>query len=463
MKKIFFLLFVLFFSIISLHAQIITTWAGRGNGTLQHPNGDSSYKSLAKFSVPGFGYFDKYGNYLMIDGVARVRKIDTNGIVTSIAGNDISGFSGIGGPAALSQISNSSKIITDSRNNIYFSIISNATGAGRVLKIDAQTGILSVFAGNGLAGNYGINGPAINARFNGINSICFDKYDNMYLLGDWLIRKIDTNGILTKIAGTGTKGYAQNGSKADTALLGNLSDICIDTSNNIYIVDGFYNVIRKIDSTGVITTIAGTLAGFMYNGDSLLAVNAMIQPALIALDKSRNLYFADRFNNLVRVVKPNGMLYTIAGTGALGYSGDGGPANLATFKVPNGIAIDKCGNLYVPDKSNLCVRKINLYPDCADTIGRYFTPTAVSSLKYNDVASQINIYPNPVQTDLFIDHNALSPFNYSIYAINSAIALQEGKVFGEKSKINVALLPKGVYIIKFTIDGTTVFHKFIKE
>ena len=75
----------------------------------------------------------------------------------------------------------------------------------------------------------------------------------------------------------------------------------------------------------------------------------------------------------------------------------------------------------------------------------------------------LNIYPNPVQTDLFIDHKALSPFNYSIYAINSAIALQEGKVFGEKSKINVALLPKGVYIIKFTIDGTTVFHKFIKE
>jgi len=329
---------------------------------VQHPNGDNSYKSQAKINVPGYGSFDKYGNLIFPDGTSRIRKIDTNGIITTIAGTDVSGFSGIGGLATLSQIYVSSKPILDSKNNIYFAI--NQSNAGRILKINSQTGILSVFAGNGIAGYYGDNGPAIDARFDFISSICFDKYENMYVLANFSIRKIDTNGIITRIAGVGTRGYAQNGSKADTSQLGVLIDLCFDSVGNLYYTDGFYNLIRKIDNVGVITTIAGTLAGYMYNGDSIFATNAMINPNKIVINKSQDIYFTDQFNDLIRVIKSNGMLYTIAGTGAIGYSGDGGPAKSATFNYPSGIVFDKCGNLYVSDKSNYCVRKINLYPDC---------------------------------------------------------------------------------------------------
>jgi sugar lactone lactonase YvrE len=461
MKKILISLIYSVFSFISIQAQIITTWAGRGNGTLQHPIGDSLYKSLAKFSAPGGGRFDKFGNYLFSDGPSRIRKIDTNGIITTVVGTGISGYSGVGGPAVLSQIWGG-KLDFDSKNNIYFTTMDPQTGAGRILKVDAQTGILSLVAGCGIAGYYGDNGPAINARFNGI-SVYVDKHDNLYALGDWSIRKIDTNGIITRIAGVGIRGYAPNGSKVDTAQLGSLDDMCFDSIGNMYVVDKYYNVIRKIDTLGIINTIAGTIAGYNYNGDSLLATNAMINPTLIAIDKMNNLYFSDWFNNIVRVVKPNGMMYTIAGTGAIGYSGNNGPAIQATFKTPLGVAIDKCGNLYVPDRGNICIRKINLYPDCGDTIGRYYIPTSVSPLQKTESASQLSVYPNPVLNELFVEYNALSSVYYSIYALNSAVVLKEGILNADKSKIDVTVLPKGVYIITFNLEGALISRKFIKD
>ena len=232
----------------------------------------------------------------------------------------------------------------------------------------SATGTLSTVAGTGVAGNSGDGGLATLARFNWTIGIAVDAFENIYVSDCYynVIRMITkSTGIITRIAGSesGHYGYSGDGGPATSALLNYPWDVAIDTSGNIYVSDFLNDVIRKITkSTGIISTVAGN-GNYGYSGDGGLATSAKFRmPIALAVDTSGNIYVADNLNYVIRkVTKSTGIISTVAGTvGTSGYSGDGGLATAATLGFPVALAVDTSGNIYVSDNHNNAVRIITL-------------------------------------------------------------------------------------------------------
>lgn len=281
-------------------------------------------------------------------------------IVTTIAGNGFNGFgnngiptySGDGGPAVKAQI-NPGRIASDSKGNIY---IAQNAAFYTVRRIDAQSGIITTVAGNGTKGYSGDGGPATSAQLNEPRGIAFDSFDNLYIADYWnnCIRKVDAaNGIITTVAGNGNvlNGYSGDGGPADKALLFEPQDIALDKLNNLYIADFNNNCIRKVDAiTGIITKIAGSDApGYPgFSGDGGLAVNARLYgPTAIKVDQAGDVYFADLINNRIRKINgQTGIITTILGDGNAAYRGDDGLAINAEVYAPESLQLDAGGNVY---------------------------------------------------------------------------------------------------------------------
>lgn len=177
--------------------------------------------------------------------------------------------------------------------------------------------------------------------------------------GHFRIRKVDTFGIITTIAGTDSMGYSGDGGLAKNAIIGQPAGIAVDRYDNIYFAAFDYNVIRKIDTSGIITTVVGTgIKG--YSGDGGLAKNAeLYYPVGLHFDNFDNLYIADDGNHVIRKVSPSGIISTIAGNGTSGFSGDGGIATDAQLNLPTGVTTDQFGNVYIADYFNHRIRKVN--------------------------------------------------------------------------------------------------------
>jgi hypothetical protein len=210
--------------------------------------------------------------------------------------------------------------------------------------------IITTIAGKGSVGYSGDGGLATNAEFNLPYSVKFDHSNNLYI-ADWknhVIRKIDNSGIITTIAGTGSGGYSGDGGPASTARLRAPVDIAFDAIGNIYIDDNGNNAIRKVTMDGTITTIAGT--GVLgYNGDGIPATSAKLYAPLgLVFDNAGNLYFSDEGNARVRKIDNSGIISTVVGTGVVGYSGDGGQATNAELRQPCWLTISPSGDLYIP-------------------------------------------------------------------------------------------------------------------
>ena len=170
--------------------------------------------------------------------------------------------------------------------------------------------------------------------------------------------RVDSSGIISTIAGTGIAGYSGDNGAATDAQLYNPKGVAVDSSGNIYIADSSNHRIRKVDSSGNISTIAGTgTAG--YSGDGGFATDAQLyNPKGVAVDSSDNIYIADSSNNRIRKVDSSGIISTIAGTGIAGYSGDNGAATDAQLYNPNGIVVDSTNNIYTADTYNHAIRKL---------------------------------------------------------------------------------------------------------
>jgi sugar lactone lactonase YvrE len=232
-----------------------------------------------------------------------------------------------------------------------------------VWKIESS-GRATVIAGTGqVTGPNGVPRSRVSAAgvdFASPEGLVIDKHRNL-LVADSLnhaIFKIDADGYLTYFAGNGKRGFSGDGGKATEASLAFPYDVRLDSKGNVYIADVFNHRIRKVDTDGVITTVAGTgTAG--YSGDGGPAVNAQLNmPYGILLDKDDNLLIADSDNNVVRKIGKDGIIRTIAGTGASGYEGDGGPASAAKFNSPQAMAVDGSGRLYIGDEHNNAIRFI---------------------------------------------------------------------------------------------------------
>ena len=335
-------------------AQTITTVAGNG---IQGYNGDNIPATSAEFNLPNFLAIDFAGNVYICDYQNnRIRKLSTNGIITTVAGTGGLGFSGDGGPATLAELHNPCGLAVDGFGNLYIA----DQGNERIRKVDIK-GIINTVAGNGIKGFSGDGGSATSAQFSGPTRISFDAFGNLYITdqGNVRIRKVDTNGIINTVAGNGKNGNSGDGINADSAKLHYPDGVVVDVSGNIYIVEvGSYKV-RKVDKYGILSTVAGNgIKG--YSGDGGAAISAQLDfPVSLALDALGNLYIADEGSNVIRKVDTNGQINTIVGSGAFGNCVDGVSADSAALHEPSDLAFDTLGNLYFIDFINERVCKVS--------------------------------------------------------------------------------------------------------
>jgi sugar lactone lactonase YvrE len=330
---------------------IISTIAGNGMVGLSP---DGIYATSAALNFPLCLAMDNSRNiYFTEPGNYMIKKISSSGIITSIAGNGVSGFGGDGGLAINAEIGYPSGVAVDASGNIYFSDYYN----NRIRKI-SPSGIIYSIGGNGTAASNGDGGLATDAAIWGPQGIVLDPSGNIYFTdaGGPRIRKISSSGIISTFAGNGSFGFSGDGGPAtDAELIGPLG-LTFDQSGNMYFTD--LDRIRKISASGIISTIAGN-GSVGFRGDGGPAKSAVVySPNGIAIDGSGNIYFTDLGNERIRKISSSGIITTIAGNGLSGFRGDHGPATSAELLGPVGIVVDESGNIYFTDCNNNRIRKI---------------------------------------------------------------------------------------------------------
>lgn len=355
--------FILTAFTISAKSQIITTVAGNGIGGYSGDGGIATAASI-NFNGPaaafaGSIYVDASNNIFISDSSYRIRRVNgSTGIITTIAGTGVSGFSGDGGMATSAQISAPLGIYKDASGNVYFWDDGNA----RIRKINTS-GIISTFAGNGTLGYSGDGGLATLAELVDVTVITGDSLGNIYVADydNEAIRKIDNKGVITTIAGNATGVGNGDGGPAIDATIFNPYSISFDASGNYYIATSeIPNSIRKVNTSNIISTIAGSNSGDGNSGDGGPATSALFCRITNAVsDAAGNIYIADACNNEVRKVNAaTGIITRIAGTGTAGYSGNGGAATSAKLNSPYCLSIAN-GDLYIEDKNNFVIRKVS--------------------------------------------------------------------------------------------------------
>ena len=340
----------------------IRTIAGDGTGAFA---GDGSAAASAQLFDP-FGLFlDGSGNLYIADQLnSRIRKVDAAGIITTVAGNGITGYVGDGTAATSAQLNHPCGVALDKDGNIYIADTGN-----NVIRKVTTSGTISTIAGTSIAGYGGDYDPNSTADQNGDATIAwlsqpiglaFDAAGNLYI-ADSLnsrIRKINTAGIITTLAGNGVYGSMGDGGPATSAALYNPQGIALDSAGNLYIADTSNGLVRKVDKDGIITTVAGNRA-LGYYGDGGPATSAMLNyPKSLALDADGNLFIVDSFNSRIRVVAPDGTIRTVAGDGWFGFRGDDGPAANSRLRFPSALVLDADGNVIFSDTQNNRIRML---------------------------------------------------------------------------------------------------------
>jgi YD repeat-containing protein len=285
----------------------------------------------------------------------RIRKVDGNGFITTVAGIGDPGFSGDGGPATAARLNYPIAVATDAQGHLYIAERDNH----RVRKVDPG-GTITTVAGDGTAGFGGDGGPATSAQLNTPVGVVADAQGNLYIADsqNHRIRRVDPGGVITTVAGDGAAGFGGDGGAATSAQLNVPSGVALDSAGHLYIGDLENHRIRRVDPGGVISTVAGDgTAGF--GGDGGPATSAQLHdPAGVAVDSVGALYIADTDNNRIRKVTAGGTITTVAGNGTADFTGDGGPATAAALNYPTGVALDSAGSLYIADRDNNRIRKI---------------------------------------------------------------------------------------------------------
>ncbi|HZQ70390.1 MAG TPA: NHL repeat-containing protein [Terriglobales bacterium] len=417
---------------VTMPARTISTFAGTG---ISGFGGDGGLAQFATLSYPRGMVFDASGNLLFVDGNNnRIRKIDSSGIISTIVGNGFAGYSGDNGPALLASLNSPYGLTLDSAGNMFFTDLGNAA----VRKVDTS-GIITTVAGNGIAGYSGDGGPAIFAMLSDPRGLSLDFRGNLYIAdtSNHAVRIVDTNGIINTYAGNGTQGFSGDGGPATLAKVGNPRDV-LALRTELLISNGGLAHVREVDfASQIINSFAGLTLGF--NGDGPLLATDFFQPTgmflanngnlllvdtvnerirqlshtvtatlaggrvgdggratqasfqdieNIAFDSAGNYYVVDFGGNRIRKVDTAGNISTVAGNGFSGYSGDGGPATQAMINLPYGVAADASGNIFISDTSNGVIRKV----DTTGTITTFATNPNFSDLVSMAIDSGGNLY-----------------------------------------------------------------------
>jgi uncharacterized protein (TIGR03437 family) len=327
---------------------VITTVAGNGGGTLF---GDGGPAAAAALLNPIDVVVDPAGNLYIADmGNNCVRKV-SGGILTTVAGNGIAGYSGDGGLATSAALNGPVGLALDAAGNLYIADQNNS----RIREVSGGT--ITTVAGNGINAFSGDGGPPTSASLSFPYGVAFDTAGNLYISdsGNNRIRRV-SGGIITTVAGNGSAGFSGDGGPAISASLDGPEDVAVDAAGRLYIADTYNNRIRQV-SGGTITTVAGN-GEEGYSGDQGPATSASLdEPAGVAVDAAGNLLIAGGINNCIRRVS-GGTISTVAGNGFAGFYGDGGPAINGELNNPTGVAADSAGNLYIADTFNYRVREV---------------------------------------------------------------------------------------------------------
>jgi sugar lactone lactonase YvrE len=270
----------------------------------------------------------------------------------------IAGDIGDGEPARRAKLVCPVSLAVDHRGDLYFA----DRGDSRVRKIDPN-GTITTVAGNGIFFTDGDGGPAVLASLNDPTAVAFDRAGNL-LIGEGIagrrIRRVDAGtGIISTIAGTGDIGHGGDGDggPALAAAFRDIKDIAVADDGTVLVVDD--QQVRQITPDGTIQTIAGSPFDDQYNGDEIPARQATLSPESVAVDGRGNIYVADFGNHRIRKITPDGIIHTVAGNGVPGFAGDGGKATQARLAYPGGVAVDADGRLYISDYGNRRVRKVD--------------------------------------------------------------------------------------------------------
>lgn len=412
-------------------------------------------------------------------------------IITTIAGSGSSGFSGDGGLATTARLNLPFNITFDKSDNIYIADTYNNS----VRKIDSESGIISTVVGTAdkkqvselktptgltfdnfnnlfiadlanlrirkvnldtgssitLVGKKSeIERPNIDSYLGGPFSVVFDKVGNLYVSinGDHKVSKVDfSTGIVSIIAGTGEMGYSGDGVLAKNSKLNSPTGLALDGKGNLFISDSGNERVRKVDlTTGIISTIAGTgVNGFL--GDGSLAIKSQLSnPIGLAVDDQGDLFIVDRNNNRIRKINiSTGIISTIAGTGEAGFSGDGDLARNALLSNPTGLAFSSDGDLFVVDRGNNRIRRISGLTSNADEL---------------ELEANLLVYPNPSTDKITIElKNDLDLKGASLFSING----KQTRVKMNDNTFNVSKLPRGIYILRIVTSKGIIEQKVVLE
>jgi uncharacterized protein (TIGR03437 family) len=331
-------------------AEQIVTIAGTGT---DGSAGDGSQATAAEIGEISAMAVDTQGNLYIADTWnQRVRMVSTAGVISTVAGSGVIGDSGDGGAAKSASLLWPNGVAVDANGNLYIS-----TGS-RVRKVSPD-GTIAAFAGGTTPGYTGDGQAATGAQLSEPHGLAVDSAGNVYIAdsGNFRIRMVGPNGVITSIAGTGQAGYAGDGGQARSAQIGYVHALALDSAGDLYFSDPYDHCVREVLASGAIATVAG--GAFGGGGDGLAAGQAQFDyPYGVLVDGKGNLYVADLLNHRVRVMGGDGNVFTAAGIGQPGFNGDGEPGPYTALDMPAELALAPGGGIYIADLRNFRIREL---------------------------------------------------------------------------------------------------------
>lgn len=411
--------------------------------------GDGGAATSCELNFPYATAIDASGNlYIADQGNNRVRKVNTAGIITTIAGTGVLGYGGDDSAATNAKLYSPSGVAVDGSGNVYI----GDNGNHRIRKVNAA-GIITTVAGTGATGYNGDGIAATAATLFSPHEVAVDTDGNLYISDvlNFRIRKVDASGIISTVAGKGTfMTYGGDNGAATATDIGDPYDLVVDATGNIIFATPDYHRVCKINPAGIITTVAGTgMAG--YNGDNIPATMAQLRnPFGVAVDGGGNVYIGDYYNNRVRKVNSSGIITTYAGTDSAGFSGDGGPATMAQLHGPIDVTTDGAGNLYVTEWANFTVRYIR---------------STVAVKEINKPKGSISVYPNPSNNGRFtIDLVLNAEHERRIVIYDLAGRVVKNIVADGLSSVDIDLgIANGIYILEVITPEEILREKIVVQ